>query len=70
MTATRTAVATVVELLPNERYRLELEGGRTVTGTVPAEARGRVGCLRVGSRLQVEVSPFDRSQVRILGVAS
>jgi translation initiation factor IF-1 len=69
MMAGLVARAVVTQVLPSQRYRMELEDGRRVAGTVPAEARGRLGAIRVGDRLQVEISPFDRGHVRILGVA-
>ena len=59
-------IAAVMELLPNARYRLELEGGRIVEGTVPASSMGLIGRIKVGDRVEVEVSAFDRSKVRIL----
>jgi len=62
-------IATVVERLPNERFRLELENGRQVEGTIPAQSRALLVRVKVGEVLEVEVSPFDRGKVRILGPA-
>jgi translation initiation factor IF-1 len=63
-------IASVIEVLTNGRYRLELASGRQVEGTVPASSQALVTRIRVGDSMTVEVSPFDRGKVRILGPAA
>ena len=59
--------AQVRELLPNAMVRVELSGGRTLTGHVAREARALLTRLVPGDEVEVEVSPFDAGMCRIVG---
>ena len=74
MSPTGTATASVrrarvEEVLPSQLYQLRLEGeGGTVRAHLSAEMRMHSVRLLPGTRVEVEVSPFDPSRGRILGV--
>jgi len=59
--------ATVRELLPNAMVRVELPGGRGLTGHVAREARALLTRLVPGDEVEVEVSPYDAGICRIVG---
>ena len=59
--------ATVRELLPNAMVRVELPGGRGLTGHVAREARALLTRLVPGDEVEVEVSPYDSGICRIVG---
>lgn len=62
----RVAVGTVRELLPQAAFRLEMEDRSQVVAH-PASAREvNFVRLRPGDRVQVQLSPHDRSRGRIL----
>lgn len=56
---------TVMEVLPNATFRVELENGHTVLATIAGKMRRfRIRVLQ-GDRVTVEVSPYDLSRGRI-----
>ena len=59
--------ALVTELLPNAMVRVEISGGRSLTGHVAREARALLTRLVPGDEVVVEVSPFDAGMCRIVG---
>lgn len=59
--------ALVTELLPNSMVRVELPGGRRLTGHVAKDARALLTRLVPGDEVDVEVSPFDAGMCRIVG---
>lgn len=59
--------AKVTELLPNAMMRVEIPGGRCLTGHVAKEARALLTRLVPGDEVEVEVSPFDAGLCRIVG---
>jgi translation initiation factor IF-1 len=59
--------AIVKELLPNAMVRVELPGGRGLTGHVAREARALLTRLVPGDEVDVEVSEFDSGLCRIVG---
>lgn len=59
--------ALVRELLPNAMVRVELPGGRGLTGHVAREARALLTRLVPGDEVLVEVSEFDSGLCRIVG---
>jgi translation initiation factor IF-1 len=63
--ALEAVTATVLELLPNAAYRLELEDRRQVRAH--AAGAGKLNFVRVrpGDRVQVELSPHDPTRGRI-----
>ncbi len=61
------AEALIVEVLGAGLARVELANGYRLLAHTTKRSRGLDGCLVVGSRLTVEVSPFDLSVSRIIG---
>ena len=59
--------AIVKELLPNAMVRVELPGGRGLTGHVAREARALLTRLVPGDEVDVVVSEFDSGLCRIVG---
>jgi translation initiation factor IF-1 len=56
----------VVEVLPNEMYRVELSNGHRVLAYVAGRARLGFGPLAAGDRVRLEMSPYDLSKGRII----
>lgn len=61
----KTAIATVLEELPNLTYRLELDNQEQILAHAAPAARKNFVRLRPGDRVRVEVSPHDRTRGRI-----
>jgi translation initiation factor IF-1 len=57
--------AGVLELLPNATYRLELENKDQVLAHAAGAANLNFVRLRPGDRVEVELSPHDRTRGRI-----
>ena len=55
----------VVEMLPDFRYRVKLESGQEVLGTL--SGRMKMNKIRVlaGDKVTIELSPYDLSKGRI-----
>lgn len=60
-------VAVVRQVLPNGMCRAELPGGRLVRACLAHDARALVGRLVAGDRVELEVTPGDPGEGRILG---
>ena len=58
--------ATVLELLPNAAYRLELESREQVVAHAAAAKAANFVRLRPKDRVLVELSPHDRKRGRII----
>lgn len=58
--------ATIVELLPSRAYRLKLDNEQEVTAHPAGAAVTNFVRLRPGDRVEVEISPFDRTRGRIV----
>ncbi|MCC7368186.1 MAG: translation initiation factor IF-1 [Chloroflexi bacterium] len=56
---------TVVEALPNARFRIELSDGSQVVAHVSAGLRLGAGRIIPGDRVRVALSQYDRSRGRI-----
>jgi len=56
----------VVEVLPNGTCRVELANGHRVLAYVAAKARLSLARLAPGDRVQLEMSPYDLSEGRIM----
>jgi translation initiation factor IF-1 len=56
----------VVEILPNGTYRVELANGHRVLGFVAGRTRRLNFALALGQKVQLEMSPYDLSEGRIL----
>lgn len=63
-------VATVVELLPSAGYRLKLENEEVVVAHAAGAAAANFVRVRPGDRVQVELSPHDRTRGRIIKLLS
>jgi translation initiation factor IF-1 len=57
--------ATIVELLPRATYRLKLDTEQEVIAHTAGAAVTDFVRLRPGDRVEVEISPFDRTRGRI-----
>ena len=57
---------TVVELLPNTMFRVDIPGGRRVLAHISGKMRKRFIRLTVGDRVQMEMSPYDLDKARIV----
>lgn len=55
----------VTEALPNALFRIELGDGSVVVAHISAAMRLGVRRILPGDRVQVALSPFDRSRGRI-----
>ena len=58
--------ATIVELLPSATYRLKLENEQVVTAHTAGPVLTNFVRLRPGDRVEVEISPYDRTRGRIV----
>lgn len=58
--------ATVVELLPNAMFRVELENGHQVLAHISGKMRRHFIRILPGDRVRVELSPYDLSRGRIV----
>jgi translation initiation factor IF-1 len=56
----------VVEVLPNQTYRVELPNGHRVVGFVPGRARLNFARFALGDRVKLAMSPYDLSEGRIV----
>jgi translation initiation factor IF-1 len=53
-------------VLPNGLLRVELANGHCLLGHAPRRDRHKLGALGVGSRVELEMTPFDMSKARVL----
>lgn len=56
---------TVVEALPNARFRVEVESGHRILAHVSGKMRKYYIRILPGDRVKVEVSPYDLTRGRI-----
>lgn len=56
---------TVIEALPNARFRVEIEGGHIVLAHVSGKMRKFYIRILPGDTVTVEVSPYDLTRGRI-----
>jgi translation initiation factor IF-1 len=57
--------ATVVEALPNARFKVELDNGHKVLAHVSGKMRMHFIRILPGDRVTVEMSPYDLTKGRI-----
>ena len=57
---------TVVETLPNTKFRVELENGAVVTAHISGRMRKNYIRILTGDKVTVQVTPYDISQGRIV----
>jgi translation initiation factor IF-1 len=60
------AKATVVEILKDEAYRVELANGHRCIVRAAREDRLKITPFATGDRVQVEFHPYDLSRGRII----
>lgn len=60
-----TLEGTVVEALPNARFKVEIEGGHIVLAHVSGKMRKFYIRILPGDTVTVEVSPYDLTRGRI-----
>ena len=56
----------VVELLPNQMYRVELTNGHRLLAFLTGKARLSFARLAPGDKVRLELSPYDLSAGRII----
>jgi translation initiation factor IF-1 len=56
---------TVLELLPNAMFRVELENGHTIIAHTAGKMRKNRIRVLVGDKVQVEMTPYDLTKGRI-----
>ena len=57
---------TVVEILPNTVFRVELENGHVVTAHLSGKMRKRYIRVLKGDKVTVELTPYDLTKGRIV----
>ena len=60
------AEGAVVEVLPNQMYRVELANGHRLLAFVAGKAKLRFAPLAPGDKVRLELSPYDLSAGRII----
>jgi translation initiation factor IF-1 len=56
----------VLEVLPNQTYRVELPNGHRLLAFVAGKAKLSFAPLAPGNRVRLELSPYDLSEGRII----
>jgi translation initiation factor IF-1 len=56
---------TVIEVLPNTQFRVEIEGGHTVLAHIAGKMRKHYIRIVLGDKVTVELSPYDLTRGRI-----
>lgn len=56
----------IVQVLPNGTYRAELPNGHRLLAFVPGKVRAVSGRFEPGSKVRLQLSPFDLSEGRII----
>jgi len=57
---------TVVESLPNAMFRVELDNGHRVLAYISGKMRMHYIRILPGDRVELELSPYDLTQARIV----
>ena len=57
---------TVVELLPNNMFRVDIPGGRRVLAHISGKMRLHFIRILPGDKVVLEISPYDLSKGRII----
>lgn len=60
------AEGSVVERLPNSRFKVELKGGHRVLAYVAGKIRWQLSRILEGDRVGILLSPYDLTQGRIV----
>jgi translation initiation factor IF-1 len=56
----------IVQILSEKTYRVELANGHRLLGFVPGRAKTGMARFAAGEKVQLQLSPFDLSEGRIL----
>jgi translation initiation factor IF-1 len=56
----------VVQRLPSAEFKIELQGGHTITGYLSGKTRRNFIRILQGDRVRVEMSPYDLTRGRIV----
>ncbi len=56
----------IVEVLSDKTYRVELANGHRLLGFVPGRVKAGMARFATGDKVQLQLSPFDLSEGRIL----
>ena len=56
---------TVVEAMPNARFKVEIQGGHTILAHISGKLRMNFIRILPGDKVTVEMSPYDLSKGRI-----
>ena len=56
----------IVDVLPNATFKVKLENGHTVLSSVSGKMRKFEIRIRMGDRVELEVSPYDLNRGRIV----
>ena len=59
-------VGKVIQVLPNARFKVELENGHILVAYIRGKMRKFEIRIILGDEVQVEISPYDLSQGRII----
>lgn len=57
---------TVLELLPNAMFRIELENGHVILGHTSGRMRKNRIRVLVGDKVTVEMTPYDLTKGRVI----
>lgn len=57
---------TVLEVLPNAMFRVELESGQVITGYISGRMRQNAIKVLAGDQVEVEFSPYDLTRGRVV----
>ncbi len=57
---------TIVELLPNTMFRVDIPGGRTLLAHISGRMRLHFIRILPGDKVMLEISPYDLSKGRII----
>lgn len=57
---------TIIEALPNARFRVELENGHRILAHVSGKMRMYFIRILPGDKVKLELSPYDLTQGRII----
>ena len=56
---------TVVEAMPNARFKVEIQGGHTILAHISGKLRMNFIRILPGDKVTVEMSPYDLTRGRI-----
>ena len=56
---------TIIDTLPDTKFKVTLENGHTVTGYISGKMRKNYIRILTGDKVRVEISPYDLSKGRI-----